>query len=81
MEIPHSRLSPEALRSHVEDFVTRHGTDYGPSEAPLDRKVAEVMRALERGEAVITFDPATSTCGIAPRDPAGRSPGGGGGGR
>ncbi len=67
MEIPHTRLSPEALRALVEEFVTRDGTDYGASEAPRERKVAQVLRALERGEAVITFDPATSTCDIAGR--------------
>jgi uncharacterized protein YheU (UPF0270 family) len=68
MEIPHTQLSQEALRAIIEDFVTRDGTDYGTSEAPLEQKVAQVLRALDRGEAMITFDPATSSCGISPRD-------------
>jgi uncharacterized protein YheU (UPF0270 family) len=67
MEIPHTRLSPQALRALIEEFVTRDGTDYGASEATLERKVGDVVRQLERGEAVITFDPATSSCSIAAR--------------
>jgi hypothetical protein len=68
MEIPHTRLSPEALRSLIADFVTRDGTDYGVAEAPFEEKVAQVLRALERGEATITFDEATSTCGVSASD-------------
>lgn len=61
MEIPHGRLSETALRNLVRDFVTRDGTDYGAAEAPLDAKIAEVLRLLERGEAAVDFDPATES--------------------
>ena len=54
--IPHSELSSEALRSVVESFVLREGTDYGESEISLDLKFAQVLRQLERGEARIVFD-------------------------
>lgn len=54
--IPHTELSAEALRSVVESFVLREGTDYGEREISLDRKVAQVLRQLERGEARIIFD-------------------------
>jgi uncharacterized protein YheU (UPF0270 family) len=54
--IPHSELSSEALRSVVESFVLREGTDYGEREISLDQKVAQVLRQLERGEARIVFD-------------------------
>jgi uncharacterized protein YheU (UPF0270 family) len=54
--IPHRELSPEALRGVVESFVLREGTDYGEREVSLDRKVAEVLKQLERGEARIIFD-------------------------
>jgi uncharacterized protein len=55
--IPHTELSAEALRSVVESFVLREGTDYGEREISLDQKVAQVLRQLERGEARIIFDP------------------------
>jgi uncharacterized protein YheU (UPF0270 family) len=55
--IPFRELTPEALRSVVESFVLREGTEYGVREFSLDEKVAHVMRQLERGEARIVFDP------------------------
>mgnify|MGYP003580572908 CR=1 FL=1 len=61
VEIPHTELSPEALRGVVESFVLREGTDYGEREFSLDQKVAHVLRQLERGEAQIMFDPNTES--------------------
>ena len=57
VEVPHDQLSPETLRQVIESFVHREGTDYGEREASLDRKVDDVMRQLENGEAVLLFDP------------------------
>ncbi len=57
VEVPHTELSAEALSGVVESFVLREGTDYGETDVPHERKVAQVMRQLERGEARIMFDP------------------------
>ena len=62
--IPHTELSAEALRGVVESFVLREGTDYGEREISLDRKVAQVLRQLERGEARIVFDARLETVDI-----------------
>jgi uncharacterized protein YheU (UPF0270 family) len=62
--IPHTELSPEALRGVVESFVLREGTDYGEREVSLDQKVAQVLRQLERGEARIIFDAQLETVDI-----------------
>jgi uncharacterized protein len=64
VSVPHTELSPEALRGVVESFVLREGTDYGTYEYSLEQKVAHVMRQLERGEARILFDPVTSSVHI-----------------
>ena len=64
--VPHTALSPEALRGLVEELVTRDGTDYGEHEKTLERKIADVMRQLERGEAKIVFDPDTETANVVP---------------
>jgi len=64
VDIPHSELSPDALRSVIESFVLREGTDYGEQEYSLEQKVAHVMRQLARGEASIRFDPNTETVDI-----------------
>lgn len=66
VEIPLDALSPAALRGVVEEFVNREGTDYGWRERTLDEKVRDVMRQLERGEAVILFDPESRSTTIAP---------------
>ncbi|MBI5545291.1 MAG: YheU family protein [Deltaproteobacteria bacterium] len=74
MEIPYQRLSEDALRGVVEEFVTRDGTDYGAAEASLESKVAEVLRRLAKGEAALDFDPESGSCTIVVRpNPCSRS--------
>lgn len=62
--IPHTELSPEALRGVVESFVLREGTEYGEREFTLEEKLAHVMQQLERGEAQIMFDPLSSSVSV-----------------
>jgi uncharacterized protein YheU (UPF0270 family) len=64
IEIPHTELSASALRGVVEAFVLREGTEYGERDVLLDRKVLDVMRQLDRGEAQILFDPNTESVEI-----------------
>lgn len=70
MKIPLTSLSADALRSIIESFVLREGTDYGdehrPGEHDLDAKCAAVLRQLEAGEAEIDFDPETETIDVRP---------------
>jgi hypothetical protein len=54
--VPATSLSPEALDSLIQEFVTREGTDYGLREYSLQEKVQSVQRQLERGDVVIAFD-------------------------
>lgn len=64
VEIPYTELSPDTLRAVLESFVLREGTDYGEKELSLERKVADVLRQLERREAHLLFDPNTETVQI-----------------
>jgi uncharacterized protein YheU (UPF0270 family) len=57
-------LEPGTLRAVVESFVLREGTDYGAHETSLDAKVAQVLLQLRRGQAQITFDPATESVNV-----------------
>jgi hypothetical protein len=66
VRVPHTELSPEALRGVIEAFVLREGTDYGDREASHEAKVADVLRQLERGEAYVRFDPLDSSVTIVP---------------
>lgn len=67
VEVPHTALSPEALAGVIEEFVTRAGTDYGVRERTLEEKIADVRRQLERGEAILVFDPETGTTNVVVR--------------
>jgi len=64
MLIPHDLLEADTLTRLIEDFVTREGTDNG-DETPLDTRVARVRRVLDKGEAVIVFDPDSQQCQLA----------------
>lgn len=57
-------LQAETLTLLIEDFVTREGTDNG-DETPLETRVQRVRRALDKGEAVIVFDPESEQCQLA----------------
>jgi uncharacterized protein YheU (UPF0270 family) len=67
MVIPLEKLSAEALRGVIEEFVTREGTDYGGQMYSIEDKVEQVFRQLQRGEAVIVYDPQAQACSIVPR--------------
>ena len=64
MLIPASLLEADTLTRLIEDFVTRDGTDNG-DETPLQTRVQRVRRALDKGEAVIVFDPESQQCQLA----------------
>ncbi len=72
IEVPHTALSPEALRGLVEEFVTRDGTDYGERERTLEERVRDVLRQLERGEVKIVFDPDSETTNLVVARPGRR---------
>src|ERR1700752_1204431 len=68
-------LGPDTRRAVIESFVLREGTDYGVHETSLEDKVAQVLIQLRRGEAHITFDPATESVNVVVRSAIGGSEG------
>lgn len=62
--IPAAALSAEALQGLIEEFVLREGTEYGAREVSLEEKRAAVLRALQRGDGLITFDEDSETTSI-----------------
>ena len=64
--VPSTALAADTLRAVVESYVLREGTEYGERDYSLADKVAHVMRALERGEARIIFEPISQSIDIAP---------------
>jgi len=59
--IPPHLLDPDTLIRLIEDFVTREGTDNG-DDTPLTARVQRVRHALDKGVAVIVFDPLSEQC-------------------
>ena len=64
VKIPLGELSSEALEGVIEEFVMREGTDYGHRDYTLDEKRTRVLRALQTGAAVITFEPDSGSTSI-----------------
>jgi len=64
VEIPHQRLSREALQAVIEEFVLREGTDYGPREWTLAEKIEQVMNLLQTGKASVVYDAELDSCSI-----------------
>ena len=60
MHIPHTQLSPAALRTVAEEFVTRDGTDH----SSVETRVESVLRQLAAGRVELHFDDETKTCNI-----------------
>ena len=61
IEVPVTALSTDTLRSVLESYILREGTDYGAIESSLDAKVANLTRKIERGSARLLFDPNTES--------------------
>ena len=68
MIVPYEKLSPEALKGIIEEFVTRPGTDTGYTKGSLELNIDMVIRQLKRGDAFVVFDEATQTANIVPKE-------------
>lgn len=68
MKIPYEKLSPEALRGVIEQFVSRDGPDSGHVETSFRQKIERIKRQLEKGDASIMFDEETKTCDILSKE-------------
>jgi uncharacterized protein YheU (UPF0270 family) len=73
VKVPVAALSRDALLGVIDDYINREGTDYGHRDFDIDEKRAAVLRALQDGRAVITYDAASRTTTIVVSD---RSTGG-----
>jgi len=65
--VPYEKLSPEALRGLIEEFVTRPGTDTGYMEGGLENNVEMVMMQLKLGDVFIVYDESTQTANLVPK--------------
>ena len=66
MLIPYTKLSEEALRAIIEEYITREGTEYGVTEYTFEQKIKQIHQQLLQGEIKINFDIETETCNLFP---------------
>jgi uncharacterized protein len=66
--IPVNKLSHEALRGVIEDYISRDGTDYGEIEASPETNFRQVKYKLEKGLALLFFDDETETINMFAAD-------------
>jgi len=66
VEIPLERITPEALRNLIAEFVTREWEELGDSSYTLDDKIKQVHRQLQEKKAKVVFDLGTNSCNIMP---------------
>ncbi len=64
MLIPYTKLSEEALRAIIEEYITREGTEYGVKEYTFEQKIEQIRQQLLQGEIKINFDTETETCNL-----------------
>ncbi|WP_345198827.1 YheU family protein [Kistimonas scapharcae] len=67
MIIPPNMLEEATLKSLVEEFVTRDGTDNG-DDSSLQQRVNAVMNQLALKQVLIVYDDITETANIVPAD-------------
>jgi len=66
IEICHTLLSKDALNNLMIDVITREATDYGEFEIQIENKKTELLKKLDKGEAVIVYCSKEETCHIVP---------------
>ncbi len=66
--IPVDKLSDEALKGVIDEFISRCGTDYGAVEASSETKFRQAKQKLASGLAVLIFDDETETTNIFMKD-------------
>lgn len=66
--IPVDKLSSEALKGVIDEFISRGGTDYGAVEASHEAKFRQVKQKLKSGLAVLIYDDETETTNIFMKD-------------
>ena len=62
--IPVNKLSVEAIKGVIEEYISRGGTDYGAVEASQEANFRQVKYKLENDLAVLVFDDEAETTNI-----------------
>ena len=69
IEIPHQALSEDALQGIVDEYITRESK---VTDGTLESKRVEVLRQLENGVVMITYDAKVGSTHLTMRGEWGR---------
>lgn len=62
IEVPFEALEPSTLRSVVESYALRDGTDYGTQEISIEAKVDQLIKQLHSKRICLVYDPELESC-------------------
>ena len=62
--IPVNKLSREAVKVIIEEYISRDGTDYGEVETSAEMKFRYVKQKLQKALAVLIFDDDAETTNV-----------------
>jgi uncharacterized protein YheU (UPF0270 family) len=65
IEIPHQSLSDDALCGVIDEYITRESR---VTDGTLESKRTEILRQLEEGRAIITYDSRIGTTQLIARN-------------
>jgi uncharacterized protein len=64
VDVPFDSLSPDTLRSLIEEFVTREWSELSDSGYSLEDKVEQVLQQLQEKKVKVVFDLTSNTANI-----------------
>ena len=65
VEVPYQDINPETLRSMIEEFVSRDGSDWGDAGGSMEAKIEQVLRQFKAKKIKVVFDLTSQTANIS----------------
>jgi len=64
VDVPFEQVSRDALRSMIQEFVTRDGADWADVGCTLEDKIEQVLQQLRDKKVKVVFDLTAQTANI-----------------
>ncbi len=68
MIIPFEKLSSQAFKGIVEEYISRDGTDSGHIDVSFQKKFDSIKSQLASGKIFIVFDAKSESCNIISKE-------------
>ena len=64
VDVPFEQISRDALRSMIQEFVTRDGADWADVGCTLEDKIEQILQQLRDKKVKVVFDLTAQTANI-----------------